>query len=328
MITNRLTLSEQFFRDQASASGSGGLSTVLNRISLVARMLASEIMRAGFVGKLGYTGDTNVQDEDVRALDVISNETMIQVFETMPMVCGIASEEMEDVHILPGGESGKYVIACDPLDGSGNVDVAGQIGTIFGVYRRKSPAGKPQLADFLQPGRDLIAAGYVLYGPCTMLVYTAGGPVHGFTLDRSIGTFFLTHPNLRIPEGTGSYSVNEANEKKWDETTQAMVRAFRRQETDCGKRSARYAGALVGDFHRTLLKGGIYMYPGEAKKPEGKLRLLYENAPLAFVCERAGGAASDGKQRILDLTPQKLHERTPLYIGSKGDVEEAVRRLG
>jgi len=326
-MTNRLTLSEQFFRDQASHSASGGLSTVLNRFSLAARMLASEIMRAGFVGKLGYTGTTNVQDENVRALDVISNDIITQVFESVPMVCGIASEEMEDFHLLPGGETGKYIISVDPLDGSGNVDVAGQMGTIFGIYRRRSTDGKPQLSDFLQPGRDLVAAGYVLYGPCTMLVYTAGGPVNGFTLDRSIGTFFLTHPDVRIPEGAGSYSINEANEKKWDEKTQAMVRAFRRQESQCGPRAARYAGALVGDFHRTLLKGGVYMYPGEVKKPEGKLRLLYENAPLAFVCEKAGGAASDGRQRILDITPTKLHERTPLFLGSKGDVEEAVRRL-
>lgn len=325
---NRLTLNEQFFRDQAGASASGGLSTVLNRFSLLARMLASEIMRAGFVGKLGYTGTTNVQDENVRALDVISNDTMLQVFENMPMVCGVASEEMEDLFVLPGGESGKYVITVDPLDGSGNVDVAGQMGTIFGIYKRRSTSGKPMLADFLQPGRDLIAAGYVLYGPCTMLVYTAGGPVNGFTLDRSIGTFFLTHPDIKIPEGEGSYSVNEANENKWDDKTKAMVRAFRQQETQCGKRAARYAGALVGDFHRTLLKGGIYMYPGEAKKPEGKLRLLYENAPLAFVCERAGGAATNGKVRILDIVPSKLHERTPLYLGSRGDVEEAGRRLG
>lgn len=324
---NRLTLSEQFFRDQALAHASGGMSTVLNRFSLVGRMLASEIMRAGFVGKLGYTGTTNVQDEDVRALDVISNDTVLQVFDSMPLVCGIASEEMEGVHYPSGSEEGKYLIACDPLDGSGNVDVAGQIGTIFGVYRRRSASGKPPLDDFLQPARNLIAAGYILYGPCTMLVYTAGGPVNGFTLDRSIGTFFLTHPNIRIPEGTGSYSVNEANEKKWDAKTQAMVRAFRQQETDCGKRAARYAGALVGDFHRTLLKGGIYMYPGEVKKPSGKLRLLYENGPLGFICEKAGGAASDGTQPILDIVPNELHQRTPLFLGSKGDVAEAVRRL-
>jgi fructose-1,6-bisphosphatase I len=179
----------------------------------------------------------------------------------------------------------------------------------------------------MQPGRNLVAAGYVLYGPSTMFVYTAGGAVNGFTLDRSIGTFFLTHPNLRIPEGEGTYSVNEANEAKWDDKTRAMVSRFRQQQTSCGKRAARYAGALVGDFHRTLVRGGIYMYPGEVKKPEGKLRLLYENAPLAMVAERAGGRASTGTQDVLDVMPTKLHMRTPLFLGSKGDVDEAIRLL-
>ncbi|MGE3174177.1 MAG: class 1 fructose-bisphosphatase [Planctomycetota bacterium] len=322
----RLTLSEQFFRDQATHGARGDLSTVLNRISLAARMIASEIMRAGFVGKLGYTGTENVQNEAVRALDVISDDIVRQVFDKMPMVAGIGSEEMEDVHPVVGGEDGSYVLTVDPLDGSGNVDVDGQMGTIFGVYRR-AHTGPVQLADFLQSGSRLVAAGYVLYGPCTMFVYSAGGAVQGFTLDRSIGTFFLTHPDLVIPEGSGNYSVNEANESKWDDKTRAMVRAFRLQETRCGKRSARYAGALVGDFHRTLLKGGIYMYPGEVKKPEGKLRLLYENAPLAFVCEKAGGMATDGRQRILDVLPGKLHQRTPLFLGSKGDVTEVMERL-
>lgn len=322
----RLTLSEQFFRDQALHNASGGLSSVLNRLSLAARMIASEIMRAGFVGKLGYTGTTNVQNEEVRALDVISDDIVRQVFDKLPFVAAIGSEEMEDIHVVQGGEQGNYVLTVDPLDGSGNVDVDGQMGTIFGIYRRASK-NPVSIADFHQAGNKLVAAGYVLYGPSTMFVYSAGGPVSGFTLDRSIGTFFLTHPDLKIPEGSGNYSVNEANEAKWDEKTKAMVRAFRVQETKCGKRGARYAGALVGDFHRTLLKGGIYMYPGEAKKPEGKLRLLYENAPLAFVCERAGGMATDGKQRILDIVASELHQRTPLYIGSKGDVTEAMDRL-
>ena len=322
----RLTLSEQFFRDQALHNASGGLSSVLNRLSLAGRMIASEIMRAGFVGKLGYTGTTNVQNEEVRALDVMSDDIVRQVFEKLPFIAGIGSEEMEDIHVVPGGEQGNYVLTVDPLDGSGNVDVDGQMGTIFGIYRRATH-GPVQMADFQQSGNKLVAAGYVLYGPSTMFVYTAGGPVSGFTLDRSIGTFFLTHPDLKIPEGTGSYSVNEGNEAKWDEKTKALVRAFRTQETRCGKRGARYAGALVGDFHRTLLKGGIYMYPGEVKKAEGKLRLLYENAPLAFVCEHAGGMATDGRQRILDIVPGQLHQRTPLYIGSKGDVEDAMERL-
>jgi fructose-1,6-bisphosphatase I len=324
-----LTLSEQFFRDQAQSGASGDLSTILNRLSLAARMLAAEIMRAGFVGKLGLTGDTNVQDEQVRELDVISNNIVNQVMDRAPMIAGIGSEEMTDVYAMDGSESGKYVLTIDPLDGSGNVDVDGAMGTIFGVYRRSPQrAGMPaDLVDFLQPGRDLVAAGYVLYGPSTMFVYCADGEVNGFTLDRSIGTFFLTHPNIRIPEGTGYYSVNEANEAGWDDATRAMVAAFRQQSTVCGPRQARYAGALVADVHRTLLKGGVYMYPSTATKPEGKLRLLYENAPLAWVVEHAGGAAIDGQQPILDITPTELHQRTPLFIGSRGDVDEVHRLL-
>ncbi|HVF76422.1 MAG TPA: class 1 fructose-bisphosphatase [Acidimicrobiales bacterium] len=324
-----LTLSEQFFRDQAQSGASGDLSTVLNRVSLAARMLASEIMRAGFVGKLGLTGDSNVQGEQVRELDIISNDIISQVMDHAPMIAGIGSEEREDVYAMPGSEHGKYVLTIDPLDGSGNVDVNGAMGTIFGIYRRAAGrAGEvADVTDFLQPGRDLVAAGYVLYGPSTMFVYTVGGSVNGFTLDRSIGTFFLTHPDIRIPEGKGSYAVNEANEREWDDTTRSMVAAFRRQETRCGPRQARYAGALVADMHRTLLKGGVFMYPPTSAKPEGKLRLLYENAPLAFITAHAGGAATDGEHDILDITPQALHQRTPLYIGSRGDVEEVQRLL-
>ncbi len=325
-----LTLSEQFFRDQAHSGASGDLSTVLNRLSLAARMVASEIMRAGFVGKLGLTGDTNVQDEQVRELDVISDNIVSQVMDRAPMVAGIGSEELPDVYAMAGSENGKYVLTVDPLDGSGNVDVDGAMGTIFGIYRR-SPARIGQaaeLVDFLQPGRDLVAAGYVLYGPSTMFVYSAGHAVNGFTLDRSIGTFFLTHPNIQVPERVGSYSVNEANESEWDAETQEMVAAFRRQETKCGPRQARYAGALVADVHRTLLKGGVYMYPQTTSKPDGKLRLLYENAPLAWVVEHAGGTATDGQRRILDITPGELHQRTPLFIGSRGDIDEVHRLLG
>ena len=325
-----LTLSEQFFRDQAASGASGDLSTVLNRISLAARMLASEIMRAGFVGKLGLTGDSNVQGEQVRELDIISNDIVSQVMDHAPMIAGIGSEELEDVYAMPGSEHGKYVLTIDPLDGSGNVDVDGAMGTIFGIYRRpRDRTGLPaDVADFLQPGRDLVAAGYVLYGPSTMFVYTAGGSVHGFTLDRSIGTFFLTHPEIRIPEGSGSYAVNEANEPAWDDDVRNMVAAFRRQESRCGARQARYSGALVADVHRILLKGGVFMYPPTTSKPNGKLRLLYENAPLAFLVAHAGGAATDGRREILDITPTELHQRTPLYLGSSGDVAEVQRLLG
>lgn len=324
-----LTLSEQFFRDQASSGASGDLSTVLNRLSLAARMLAAEIMRAGFVGKLGFTGSTNIQDEQVRELDVISNDIVSQVMDHAPMIAGIGSEELDDVYAMPGSEHGKYVLTIDPLDGSSNVDVDGPMGTIFGIYRRDPRrAGVPaDLTDFLQPGRDLVAAGYVLYGPSTMFVYSAGGPVHGFTLDRSIGTFFLTHPDIRIPDGTGSYAVNEANETGWNPTIAAMVAAFRQQTTTCGPRQARYAGALVADVHRILLQGGVFLYPPTKAKPDGKLRLLYENAPLAFVVERSGGLATNGTSRILDITPTELHQRTPLYIGSPGDVAEVHRLL-
>ncbi|MGE3445887.1 MAG: class 1 fructose-bisphosphatase [Acidimicrobiia bacterium] len=329
-MSTGLTLSEQFFQDQARSGASGDLSTVLNRISLVARMLASEIMRAGFVGKLGLTGATNVQDEEVRELDVISNDIISKVMDHAPMIAGIGSEELDDVYSMSGSEHGKYVLAIDPLDGSSNVDVDGPMGTIFGIYRRPAQrAGHPvDLRDFLQPGRDLVASGYVLYGPSTMFVYTAGGPVNGFTLDRSIGTFFLTHPDIRIPEGSGTYAVNDANEAGWDPSTRAMVAAFRSQATVCGPRQARYSGALVADVHRTLIKGGVFLYPATKDKPDGKLRLLYENAPLAFLVDRAGGAATDGHRRILDITPTALHQRTPLYLGSQGDVAEVHRLLG
>lgn len=329
MVPTGLTLSEQFFRDQAASGASGDLSTVLNRISLAARMLAAEIMRAGFVGKLGVTGDSNVQGEQVRHLDIISNEILSQVMDHAPMIAGIGSEEREEVYAMPGSEHGTYVLTIDPLDGSGNVDVDGPMGTIFGIFRRpEGRSGTPSdLTDFLQPGRDLVAAGYVLYGPSTMFVYTVGGGVNGFTLDRSIGTFFLTHPNIRIPDGTGSYAVNEANEAEWDDTTREMVATFRRQESRCGPRQARYAGALAADIHRILLKGGVFMYPPTSSKPDGKLRLLYENAPLAFLVTQAGGAATDGRDNILDIAPNALHQRTPLYVGSAGDVTEVQRLL-
>ncbi|MCC6669682.1 MAG: class 1 fructose-bisphosphatase [Planctomycetes bacterium] len=324
----RHTLVEQFVHDQAKVPGATGeLSRLLSRLSLAGRMIAMEIMRAGFVGRLGLTGDKNVQDEEVRALDVLSNDIFIRVFETVDTVSSIASEEMSDVYYYSGERTGKYVLVFDPLDGSSNVDANGAMGSIFSIHRRCTDGPRATLADFLQPGSEQVAAGYILYGPATMFVYTSGGPVNGFTLDRAIGEFFLTHPGMRIPEGTGSYAVNEANEAKWDERTRAMVQRFRLGQTACGKRSARYVGALVADFHRTLVQGGIYMYPGEAKRKNGKLRLLYEGAPLAMVARQAGGHATDGERPILEVEPAELHQRTPLYIGSRADVEEATRLL-
>lgn len=323
----RTTLAEQIAKDQATNKASGELSLLLNRITLAGRMIATEIMRAGLEQKLGKTGDINVQGEDVKALDIISNEIFLDVFSNIDVVKSMASEEMEDAHDYKSHRAGKYVLMFDPLDGSGNIDVDGSMGTIFSILRRKEPNAEASAEDFYRVGTDQIAAGYVLYGPATMFVYTAGHGVNGFTLDRSVGAFFLTHKHMQFPEGCGSYSVNEANECYWDDKTKAMVRKFRQGATDCGKRSARYVGALVADFHRTLIQGGVYMYPGDSKLPNGKLRLLYEAAPLALVAREAGGAASTGLQDVLDVKPEALHQRVPLYIGSKPDVAEAVRLL-
>ncbi len=327
--TSRVTLSDQILRDQAGSPGATGeLSSILNRVTLAGRIIASEIMRAGFVGKLGFTGDRNVQDEEVRALDVISNDVFIEVFRNVESVSCMASEEMDDIHHFEGQKPGKYLLLHDPLDGSSNVDVDGGMGTIFSIHRRPGSGDRVATEEFLQKGADQVAAGYILYGPSTMFVYAmADGPVNGFTLDRSIGAFFLTHPDMKIPDGSGTYAVNESNQSKWDDKTVEMVRRFRCGEAECGKRSARYIGALVSDFHRTMIKGGIYMYPGEVEKPQGKLRLLYECAPLALVARQAGGDATDGRTPILDLMPSQLHERTPLFIGSRGDVAEVGRLL-
>lgn len=324
----RPTLADQFFRDQARVGASGELSTILNRISLAGRIIANDVMKAGLHGQLGYTGETNVQGESVRALDIVANDVFIDVFEQTGSVCAMASEEMDEIYPFKQHEDGKYVLLHDPLDGSGNVDIDGAMGTIFSIHRRKSSADGPvTLEDVLQKGTEQVAAGYILYGPATVFVYTVGGAVHGFTLDRSVGAFFLTHPELKIPAGKGSYSVNDANEPKWTPAMQKLSQAFRAGDTKCGKRSARYVGALVADFHRTLIQGGIYMYPGEADKPAGKLRLLYEAAPLAMIAKHAGGHASDGKTPILELEPTELHQRTPLFIGAEADVREAERLL-
>jgi fructose-1,6-bisphosphatase I len=323
----RTTLAEQIAMDQARNKASGELSLLLNRITLAGRMIATEIMRAGLEGTLGKTGEINVQGEEVKALDMISNEIFLQVFQNIDVVKSLASEEMEETHDYTQHDKGKYVLMFDPLDGSGNIDVDGSMGTIFSILRCVDSAAAASEADFFRKGTEQIAAGYILYGPATMFVYTAGHGVNGFTLDRSIGSFFLTHPNMKFAEGSGSYSVNEANESNWDDNTKEMVRRFRVGETECGKRSARYVGALVADFHRTLIQGGVYMYPADKKNVNGKLRLLYEAAPLALVAREAGGAASIGTMDVLDVVPERLHQRVPLYIGSKPDVAEAIGLL-
>ena len=319
---HRDTLVEQFVRDQAKVPGaSGELSTLLSRISLAGRMIALEIMKAGFVGKLGLTGEQNVQGEEVRALDVISNEIFLQVFENIDVVHSLASEEMHEAHFYAGQRQGKYLLMFDPLDGSGNVNVNGPMGTIFSIHARQSPSEKVGLDDFLRKGTEQIAAGYVLYGPSTMFVYTAGGPVNGFTLDHDLGEFLLSHERIRCPARGPYYSANLGRYHDWDPNIRRFADyLIERDPATHRPRSLRYVGALVADLHRSLLTGGIYFYPADAAHESGKLRLLYECAPCAFVVEQAGGRASTGSERILDIRPQALHQTVPLAIGSSDDV--------
>lgn len=317
------TLSEFIVsREKDFPFATGDLSQLLTSIRLAAKLVNREVNKAGLVNEiLGETDQhsVNVQGEKQQKLDVYANERFINAMRNQGAVCGVASEE-NDEHIVfdhPVSAGGKYVVAMDPLDGSSNIDVNVSIGTIFSIYRRLND-NEVTVNDFLQPGSAQVAAGYVVYGSSTMLVYTTGNGVNGFTLDPSIGVFCLSHPNMRIPENGSIYSVNEGNYFDFPEQARNYIDACKKK-----KMSARYIGSLVADFHRNLLKGGIYMYPGTTAKPEGKLRLVYEANPLAMLIEQAGGAATDGKQRILDIKPGKLHQRTPLFIGSKAMVEEA-----
>jgi len=305
----------------------GELSNLLYDICLAAKIISRYVRRAGLSDILGDEGTVNVQGELQQKLDVFANETVRNSVQHTGRTCVLASEEDEEpVPVPPGRPVGKYVLLYDPLDGSSNIDVNVSIGTIFSIHRRVTPEGGPgTLVDCLQSGRTQIAAGYILYGSSTMLVYTTGRGVHGFTLEPSIGEFLLSHPNIRIPEIGKYYSVNESNWNRWSEGMQAAVAAFKNGAQDVAAKNARYIGSLVADFHRNLLSGGIFLYPADEKSPKGKLRLLYEAAPLALLVEQAGGAATDGAQPILDISPTTLHQRTPLIIGSKRDVELAMR---
>lgn len=304
----------------------GATGTFVNlcqSVALAGKMISSRVNRAGLAGMLGGTGEVNIQGEFVQKLDAYANETFKRALEHRGHTCMVVSEEDEEPSLVgPTWHSGRYVVAVDPLDGSSNIDVNATIGTIFGVFRRKSEEGtQADLADALRPGGDLMAAGYVVYGSGTLLVLASEAGVHGFTLDPSVGEFFLSHPSIRIPKGK-IYSCNEGYQGRW----QPGVRTFVDRCRDRGF-SARYIGSLVADFHRNLLKGGVFLYPATAKEPAGKLRLLYEAFPLAYIAERAGGAATDGRGRILDRVPAALHDRTPLVIGSAELVEEATAAM-
>lgn len=311
---------------------SGELSRLLNDIAFAAKVVSRDVRKAGLVDDiLGAQGEINVQGEEQQKLDVIADEQFIKVFQSGAEVCGIASEENDDFVAFDNevGRKGKYVVLFDPLDGSSNIDVNVSIGTIFSIYRRQSEIGSvANLDDMLQPGQQQIAAGYVLYGSSTMLVYTTGRGVNGFTLDPSIGEFCLSHPNMKMPEIGRIYAMNEGNIHICDPGIKEYVQYCQSNNNQTGKPySGRYIGSLVADFHRNLIKGGIYIYPATTNDPNGKLRLLYECNPLAFIAEQAGGLASTGKDRVLNITPEALHQRVPLFIGSKLMVEKALSLL-
>ena len=315
-------------QERLHPEATGELSGILYDLALAAKMISSKVRRAGLVDILGSAEAQNVQGEMQQKLDVFANETIIKALDHGGRLCAMASEEVPDIIPIPDGfRCGKYCLMFDPLDGSSNIDVNVPVGTIFSVVRKITRGARGDMEDMLQPGRRQVAAGYVIYGSSTMLVYTTGQGVHGFTLDPSIGEFLLSHPNIRIPDPGRYLSVNDSYEQYWDEPVKALMRRYRGLDGERKAMSVRYVGSLVADFHRNLLGGGIFCYPANAKSPQGKLRLLYEANPLAFVVEQAGGAATDGVRRILDIHPTDLHQRIPLYVGSKSDVDMASALL-
>jgi fructose-1,6-bisphosphatase I len=306
----------------------GELSGVLYDVALAAKMIASKVRSAGLADILGGHGSDNVQGEAQQKLDVIANDIIVKAMDHGGRLCAMASEEEPDIIAIPDNfRCGKYVLAFDPLDGSSNIDVNVPVGTIFSVMKKISVGTRGELEDMLQPGRRQVAAGYIIYGSSTMMVYTTGQGAHGFTLDPSIGEFLLSHPNIQTPETGKFLSVNDSYEQHWEEPVRALMRRYRGFDGDRKPLSVRYVGSLVADFHRNLLAGGVFCYPANAKSPKGKLRMLYEANPLAFIVEQAGGMASSGTKRIMELQPEELHERTPLFIGSKREVETAVELL-
>ncbi len=321
------TLGEFIIENQAEFQySSGELSKLFNAIRLAAKVVNHEVNKAGLVDILGAAGDTNIQGEDQQKLDVLANEKFIQTLINREIVCGIGSEEEDDfieVNSSDKQHQNKYVVLMDPLDGSSNIDVNVSVGTIFSIYRRVTPIGTPvQMEDFLQPGINQVAAGYIIYGTSTMLVYTTGHGVNGFTLNPAIGTFYLSHPNMSFPETGKIYSVNEGNYIHFPQGVKDYIKYCQLEEED-RPYTSRYIGSLVADFHRNMIKGGIYIYPESSHWPTGKLRLLYECNPMAFLAEQANGMATDGYSRIMEIQPTELHQRVPFFCGSKKMVEKA-----
>lgn len=333
MATTVSTLNRHILEQQQKLPEfSGQLSQVLVQIAVVAKALSREIGRAALAGRVGLAGEKNPTGDSQKKLDMFTNETVIKAFAETGLVSAIASEELDEPHCLAcesDVEDVEYVLCTDPLDGSSNTDTAGALGTIFGIFRRKHGPGCEAELEFLRPGSEQVAAGYVLYGSSTVLVYTAGHGVHGFTLDRDLGEFFLSHENIRCPERGQTYATNLLRYPAWDSSVRRFADYLAAGDSTTGRSySLRYSGALVADLHRCLLEGGFYFYPADSSHPEGKLRLLYECAPLAFVVEQAGGRASSGERRILDIEVESIHQRTPLAIGSTDEVATYEQFVG
>ena len=307
---------------------SGELSRLINSIRLAAKVVNHEVNKAGLVNILGNSGQVNTQGESQQKLDVYANEKFIQMLTNRNIVCGIASEEEDEfisINSLNSQNQNKYVVLIDPLDGSSNIDVNVSVGTIFSIYRRVTPLGNEvTIDDFLQKGEEQVAAGYVIYGTSTMLVYTTGDGVNGFTLNPAIGTFYLSHPNLKFPEDGNIYSINEGNYSHFPLGIKKYIK-FCQEQNNNRPYISRYIGSLVSDFHRNMIKGGIYLYPQSQNYPNGKLRLLYECNPMAFLAEQANGSASDGYKRILEIQPNSLHQRVPFVCGSSKMVRDVEK---
>ena len=327
MAIRNQSLGEFIIENQSEFQySSGELSRLINSIRLAAKVVNHEVNKAGLVDILGAAGDTNIQGEDQQKLDVYANEIFIKTLTNREIVCGIASEEEDDFISIKGRNEkndNKYVVLMDPLDGSSNIDVNVSVGTIFSIYRRVTPSGTPvTIDDFLQPGNLQVAAGYIVYGTSTMIVYSTGHGVNGFTLNPAIGTYYLSHPNMKFPEKGSIYSVNEGNYVHFPLGIKNYIKYCQEEEED-RPYTSRYIGSLVSDFHRNLIKGGIYIYPNTSKDPNGKLRLLYECNPIAYIAKQAGGRSSNGFINILDIKPTELHQRVPFICGNKSMVDKA-----
>ncbi|HYB73898.1 MAG TPA: class 1 fructose-bisphosphatase [Candidatus Sulfotelmatobacter sp.] len=330
MIPGRTLPQHILFAQQAHPEARGGFSRLLTHIGLASKVIARELRRAALAGTLGRAGTVNVQGEHVQKLDILANEIVVDALRKTRLVCTMVSEEMDEpLHLPEACSEARYVVCFDPLDGSSNIDVNGVVGTIFSIRRRRDGGPDHVMADVLGPGTEQVAAGYVMYGPSTVFVYTAGDGVHGFTLDTSIGEYLLSHEWIRIPAKGKTYSINEGNFHRWHPHTRRLVEHLRAADKPSGRPySLRYVGSLVADLHRTLLEGGLFLYPEDASQPRGtggKLRLLYEVAPVSLVVEQAGGRASTGQERILDIRPTSPHQRVPVIFGSPEDVALAER---